>query len=39
MQHNVKVNQIIDDGLGNKILDFFDIDGNMFNVQCDGDSK
>lgn len=38
-QHNVKVNHIVDDGQGNKFLDFFDIDGNMFNVQCDGDSK
>ncbi len=31
---NVKVTEITGDG-ENKFLDFFDPDGNMFNVQCD----
>jgi len=31
---NVKVTEITDDG-ENQFLDFFDPDGNMFNVQCD----
>lgn len=35
LQHNVKVDDIVDDGMGNKFLHFYDVDGNMFNVQCD----
>ncbi|PAD91428.1 VOC family protein [Shouchella clausii] len=31
----VKVEDILDDGLGNLFLDFYDPDGNKFNVQCD----
>lgn len=34
-QHNVTVEEIVDDGMGNMFLNFFDQDGNMFNVQCD----
>ncbi|WP_341604299.1 VOC family protein [Shouchella clausii] len=31
----VKVENNMDDGLGNLFLDFYDPDGNKFNVQCD----
>ncbi|PAD76468.1 VOC family protein [Paenibacillus campinasensis] len=34
-EHNVTVESIVDDGVGNKFLNFFDPDGNKFNVQCD----
>lgn len=35
ISHNVKVTEIKNDG-ENLFMDFFDPDGNMFNVQCDG---
>ncbi|WP_274362251.1 VOC family protein [Paenibacillus thermotolerans] len=33
--HAVVTEPIVDDGEGNAFLNFFDLDGNMFNVQCD----
>lgn len=33
--HQVQVEEIEDDGAGNLFLNFYDLDGNMFNVQCD----
>ncbi|TSB47702.1 VOC family protein [Alkalicoccobacillus porphyridii] len=37
LEHQVKVETITNDGLGNSFLDFYDPDGNKFNVQCDVD--
>lgn len=33
--HDVVTEPVVDDGEGNLFLHFFDMDGNMFNVQCD----
>lgn len=35
---NVHVTEIVDDRQGNLFLDFTDIDGNWFNVQCDANN-
>lgn len=37
--HHVVTEPIVDDGEGNAFFNFFDIDGNMFNVQCDRPTK
>ncbi|MDO7267933.1 VOC family protein [Shouchella clausii] len=34
-RNTVKVDNIMDDRLSNLFLDFYDSDGNKFNVQCD----
>jgi catechol 2,3-dioxygenase-like lactoylglutathione lyase family enzyme len=34
-KHDVQVEEIHEDGEGNAFLDFYDLDGNLFNVQCD----
>ncbi|MFD1205591.1 MULTISPECIES: VOC family protein [Sporosarcina] len=37
--YGIQVTEIDDDGQGNLFLDFTDIDGNRFNVQCDASNN
>ena len=37
--HHVATEPVVDDGEGNLFVNFFEIDGNLFNVQCDRPKK